>query len=218
MAKSKAAKNREEIQNELKAFLGTTAGSVLVATAAGVALLPHAVKYLIKSAEDEGLPYVAMLPERVGNAIEEHAKKTRQAIEDAKEDEWHETNPDITTTDIDIELPGTQLETVTWIENMRLPPSADLLKKPFDADALRVYKNSGAWNYYGVYTINTHPYWLVIPSHVQLYRIFKYKKFHTPAPDHACTAKFNDGTWRDDPQCYEDVETKELVWPTRWPA
>lgn len=218
MAKSKAAKNREEMQAELKAFLGTTAGSVLVAGVAAVALLPYGMQYLVRAAEDQGLPYVSMLPERVGNAIEEHAKKTRQAIEDAKADQWHETNPDITATDIDIELPGTKLETVTWIENMRLPPSADLLKKPFDADALRVYKNSGAWNYYGVYTINTHPYWLVIPSHVQLYRIFKYKKFHTPAPDHACTAKFNDGTWREDDRCYEEVETKELVWPARWPA
>lgn len=211
-------KKQEEVQAELKAFLGTTAGSVLVAAAAAVALLPYGMQYLVRAAEDQGLPYVAMLPERVGNAIEEHAKKTRKAWEDAKKKEWHETNPDVTATDIDIELPGTTLETVTWIENMRIPPSADLLKKPFDLDGLKVYKNSGKWNYYGVYTINKHPYWLVIPSHVELYRIFKYKKFHTPAPDHACTAKYSDGTWSDDPDCYEEVETKELVWPARWPV
>ena len=212
------AKKQEELQAELTAFLGTTAGSVLVAAAAAVALLPYGMQYLVRAAEDQGLPYVAMLPERVGNAIEEHAKATAKRIKDQKKKEWHEANPDVTAADVDIELPGTTRESVTWIENMRLPSSADLLSKPFDLDVLKVYKNSKAWNYYGVYTINKNPYWLVIPSHVELYRIFKYKKFHTPAPDHACTAKFNDGSWQDDDRCYEEVETKELVWPTRWPV
>ena len=216
MAKSKAAKNREEMQAELKAFLGTTAGSVLVAVTAGVALLPYGIQYLVKATEDQGLPYVAMLGSTIGNAIEEHAKATAKKVKEAEAKKWHEVNPDITTATVDFELPGTTLEKVVWIENMRLPPSADLLKKPADIDHLKVFKNSGNWSYYGVYTLNKNQYWLLVPKHIELYRIATYKKYTAERQPDFCEQNYEN--WREYPACYDIIESKELVWPTRWPV
>lgn len=209
-------KPEQEMQAEVKAFLGTTAGSVLVAIGASVFLLPYGIQYLIKATEDQGLPYAAMLGSKIGNAIEEHAKATAEKLKEIQAEEWHETNPDITAADIDVDLPGTGMESVVWIENMRLPPSADLLKKPFDLDGLKAYKNSGKWNYYGVFTINTHPYWLVIPKKIELYRIATYKQYTTERQPDFCEQNYEQ--WREYPACYDIVESKELVWPTRWPV
>ncbi len=104
---------------------------------------------------------------------------------------------------------------------MQLPASSELLKKPGDNDALVVFRQSGKYYFYGVYTINEQQYYLVIPKGIEIYKPpIKYKTFKTPPkPDHVCTTKYYDGTWRDDPECYTEKEApREQLWPTRWPG
>jgi len=207
----------DQMERQIQTFLGTPAGSILTAGALGIFLLPYAIQYLIKAATDQGLPYVAMLGSTVGNAIEEHAKRTAEEIKKKKAEEWHEANPDVTTHDVDLPegLPGTS-NTEIWISNMRLPPSADLLMKPFDLEALKIYKNSLEWMYYGVYTINGDPYWLVIPKQIRLYTIATSKKFTAERQPEFCEQNFEN--FEEYPACYDVIETQELVWPKPWPV
>jgi len=213
LAKKKKA---DKIEKQLEAFLGTPAGSILVAGTAAVFLIPYGIQYLVKATEDQGLPYAAMLGSKIGDAISDHAKATADKIKEAEATTWHEVNPDITTTEIDFQLPGTSLETTVWIENMRLPPSAELLKKPADFEYLKVFKNTGTWNYYGLYTLNKNQYWLLVPKHVELYRISSYKRYTTERQPEFCEQNYEQ--WREYPACYDIIESKELVWPARWPV
>jgi len=211
---AKKDKKAEQMEKQIQSFIGTPAGSVLIAGAAAVFLLPFAVQYLVKAAEDQALPYASMLGSKVGNAIKDHAKETAQKLKEIKAEKWHEANPDITTTEIDIQQPGTSDKEV-WIKNMKLPPSSVLLKKPFDKTALNIYNKSGQWNYYGVYTINNNPYWLIIPKNIELYRTIEYKQFTTERQPQFCEQHFENFT--EYPECYDVLENQELVWPTRWP-
>ena len=203
---------------------------MIIALGVGVMAFPYALEYILRGIADKGGMGTAYLlgatwkgltghAKEAQDLIEAHAKETAKKIKEQEAKEWHETNPDITTEPTDLEVtPGTSAA-VAWINKMQLPPSSELLKKPGDNEALVVFRQSGKYYYYGVYTINDQKYYLVIPKGIEIYKPpIKYKVFHTPAPDHACSAKYNDGSWRDDPNCYEEKEYREQLWPTRWPG
>ena len=205
------------MEKQLEAFLGTPAGSILVAGTAAVFLIPYGIQYLVKSTEDQGLPYAAMLGTKIGDAIRDHAKATAEKLKEEEATTWHEVNPDVTTTTVyEPEVIPGALDTAVWIENMKLPNSAELLKKPFDLDSFKAFKNSGKYNYYGVYTINDNQYWLLVPKHIELYRQGDYKEYTAERQPDFCEQNYEN--WREYPACYNIVEYKELVWPTRWPV
>jgi len=207
-------------------FIKTPGGSILAAVGIGVVAFPYAIEYLVKGITDkggQGLAYVlgALSQGLRGNVkeaeilIKANANWLASKLKEIEAEQWHEVNPDITATNIDIQLPGTS-DKVVWIENMRLPPSADLLKNPADKDALIIFRESGKFNYYGVFTINNNPYWLIVPKVIGLYRIFKYKKFTTERQPEFCEQNFEN--YKEHPACYDEIETQELVWPVRWPG
>jgi len=208
-------------------FIKTPAGSILAALGIGVLAFPYAVEYVVRVTTDKGGQGLAYLlgaiwkgvTGKVGEAedlIAANAKWTADKLKEIKADKWHEVNPDFTTADIDLPtVPGTS-DRILWIDNMKLPDSSVLLKKPADQDVLNAYKNSGKFNYYGIFTIKNNQYWLVVPKEIELYRIIKYKQFTTARQPEFCEQNYENFT--EYPACYDEKEARELVWPTRWPG
>jgi len=190
MAKSKAAKNREEFQAELKdagiKIVTSGPATVVIAVGAGVYLIPHAARYLAGNIE-EGIAYyigglwqgIKGAPKEAQELIEDSGKYYRDQYDAWKREKdqeaWTETNPDITTPEI------VDTESIdAWRRDNDIPPSADFILNPQDAYGLHVIAISRpvegapyAWNYYGVKTINQQKYWMVIPSTVTLYHTVK---------------------------------------------
>ena len=215
------------MEKQLEAFIGTPAGSILIAVGAAVFAFPYAVNYVVKKTAEEGGEALVYSLGIIWQGLKGEAGKVKemldlknQTVEDAleviEETKWHDVNPDVTTTTVyDPEVIPGALDAAVWIENMKLPDASELLKKPADLDSFNAFKNSGKYNYYGVYTINNNQYWLVIPSHIELYRQGDYKEYTTERQPDFCEQNFEN--WREYPACYNVVEYKELVWPTRWP-
>jgi len=178
-------KQKQEMEQQILSFVTTPAASVVIAAGVAVLAIPHAIKYLIRATELQGLPYVAMLPERIGNAISEHAKETRKAIDDEKKDEWHEANPDVTTLDIDV--PAKSGDPYTDYLNLVGLPLSTVLLVVGDNTALAAYRSPvlgsfSSWRYYGVREINNQKYWILIPKGIGV--TYKVKVvIDTEAPD-----------------------------------
>ena len=49
------------MDKQIQSFAGTTAGSVLIALGIGVYAFPFAVKYLVKNAEEQAIPWALAL-------------------------------------------------------------------------------------------------------------------------------------------------------------
>jgi len=163
----KKNKQQQEMEKQLLAFAASPAISTLIAVGGAIYAIPYAMKYLVRNAEMQGLPYVAMLPERIGNAISDHAKATREALDEEEKEEWHEANPDVTTLDIDV--PAKSGDPYTdYLNQVGLPLSSVLLRVG-DDEALAAYRSPvlgafSSWRYYGIRRINNQNYWLLIPK------------------------------------------------------
>lgn len=156
-------------EQQILSFAATPAGSVIIAAGVAVVALPHAMRYLISAMETQGLPYVTMLPERIGQAIADHAKATRKEIEEEKEKDWHESNPDVTTEDIDI--PARTGDPYTDYLNFVGLPLSSVLLVVNDWTALAAYHRvvGGDWKYYGRRVINNQSYWLLVPKNINVF-------------------------------------------------
>lgn len=217
MAKKKATPKRQEMESQLLAFAGTGPGSLVLAAGIAVVAIPHAIKYLVRAAELQGLPYVAMLPERIGNAISDHAKATREKLDEKKADEWHEANPDVTTMDIDIPARSGD-PYVDYLTTVGLPPSTVLLVVG-DWAGLGAYHRvlGGDWNYYGTRIINGQEYWILVPKHIAVYYI-KEVLVDTEAPDEhgLCTGGYTYSKSGDvcEKIFREQIQLLPMIWPS----
>jgi len=196
------------MEKQLMAFVGTQAGSVVIAVGIGVVAFPYAMKYLVKAAEQQALPYAAMLGSSIGDRIAAHAKATAEALKKKKADQWHEANPDVTQQDLDI--PGGIHE---YFESVGLPASSHLVVRG-DMEAISVFQHSGEWNYYGIRIVNTQAYYLIVPKGINVF--VKIPRTLTEAPDEygLCRAGWaiNEGV------CEKDIIETFLVPPApSWP-
>ena len=57
----KKNKQQQDMEKQIQSFAGTTAGSVLIALGIGVYAFPFAVKYLVKNAEEQAIPWALAL-------------------------------------------------------------------------------------------------------------------------------------------------------------
>ena len=198
------------MEEQLIAFAGTPAGSVVIAAGIAVAAVPFAIKYLVKAAEDQALPYAAMLGTKVGDAVSAHAKATAEALKKKKADTWHEANPDVTQADIDIPE-GIQ----EYFKRVGLPASSHLVVRG-DMEAISVFQHSGEWNYYGIRIVNKQAYYLVVPKGINVYIIFKTKVYDPDTYPERCQPQVED--WDSDPDCYNLVDEQFLIPPSpSWP-
>jgi len=163
-------KKNQQMEQQIVAFAGTTAGSVVIAAGITVVGIPYAIKYLVKAAQNQALPYAAMLGASIGDRVAAHAKETAVALKTKKTEVWHEANPDATTQDLDI--PAVSGDPYTaYLKLTGLPASTVLL--PFgDKEALSVYELSGEWNYYSTRRINGNHYYVLVPIGINVYIIF----------------------------------------------
>jgi len=195
------------MEKQLMAFAGTQAGSVVIAVGLGVVAFPYAIKYLVKAAEQQALPYAAMLGSSIGDRIAAHAKVTAEALKKKKAEVWHEANPDVTQQDLNIPE-GIQ----EYFKKVGLPASSHLVAYA-DKEALSVFQHSGEWSLYGTRKINDQQYWLVVPKGIKVY--IKIPKTLTEAPDEygLCRAgwKINKGV------CEKDIIESFLITPSAWP-
>ena len=211
-------------------FIKTPAGSILIAVGVGIVAFPYAVNYVVKKTAEEGGEALVYSLGVIWQGIKGEAGKAKEmmdlrkkALEDALKGlaaaKWHLVNPDVDLHVADPEATPGKSDAESWIEDMRLPDSSLLLKKPADQESLNVFKNSGDWNYYGVYTLNNNDYWLIIPKGIEIYKPpIEYKNFTTARRLDFCATKRQEGTWEDFPDCYDLKEYQELLWPTRWPV
>ena len=154
------------MEKQLQAFAGTQAGSVIIALGAAVVGLPFAIKYLVKAAEDQALPYAAMLGSSIGDRVAAHGKATREALEEKKAEVWHEANPDVTTADIDV--PAVSGDPYTeYLKKVGLPLSTVLILFG-DKEGLSAYQHAGNWSYYGTRQINSQHYYVVVPKGIRV--------------------------------------------------
>jgi len=195
------------MEKQLMAFAGTQAGSVVIAVGIGVVAFPYAIKYLVKAAEQQALPYAAMLGSSIGDRIAAHGKATAEALKKKKADQWHQANPDVTQQDLDI--PGGIQE---YFQKVGLPASSHLVAYA-DKEALSVFQHSGEWSLYGTRKINDQQYWLVVPKGIKVY--IKVPRTLTEAPDEygLCRAgwKINKGV------CEKEISETFLITPSVWP-
>jgi len=211
-------KQKQEMEQQILSFVATPAASFVIAAGVAVVAIPHVIKYLVRAAELQGLPYVAMLPERIGNAISDHAKETRQNIEEKKADEWHEANPDVTTLDIDIPAKSGD-PYVDYLTTVGLPPSTVLLVVG-DWAGLGAYHRvlGGDWNYYGTRIINGQEYWILVPKHIAVYYI-KEVVVDTEAPDEhgLCTGGYTYSKSGDvcEKIFREQIQLLPMIWPSQ---
>jgi len=158
----KKNKQQQAMEQQLMAFAGTQAGSVVIAVGIVVVGIPFAIKYLVKAAEQQALPYAAMLGTTIGDSVAAHAKATAEALKKKKAEVWHEANPDVTQQDLDI--PGGIQE---YFKKVGLPASSHLVAYA-DKEALSVFQHSGEWSLYGTRKINDQQYWLIVPKGIRV--------------------------------------------------
>jgi len=204
----KKNKQQKEIEKQIKSFAGTQAGSILIALGIGVAALPYAMQYLVRSAENLALPYAAMLGVKIGDKVAQHAKDTRAKLEGKDPETWHEANPDAVTADIDI--PAVSGDPYTaYLKKVGLPPSTVLIAYG-DKRGLSTYELSGEWKYYGTRKINDNQYYMVLPNIIKLY--IKIPRTE-PADEHGLC---RGGYKNIDGVCHG--EESFLVTPSAWPG
>ena len=128
------------MEQHIQSFAGTPAGSILIALGIGVYAFPYAVKYLVKEAEEQAIPWALALGREF---YDEYTGTVGAALKKLKEEQWHEANPDITQTDIDIPE-GIQ----EYFKRVGLPASSHLVAFK-DKETLSVFQHSGD----GTYTV-----------------------------------------------------------------
>ena len=57
----KKNKQKQDMEQHIQSFAGTPAGSILIALGIGVYAFPYAVKYLVKEAEEQAIPWALAL-------------------------------------------------------------------------------------------------------------------------------------------------------------
>jgi len=156
----KKNKQQQEIEKQIQSFAGSTAGSILIAVGLGVAALPYAMKYLVKNAEEQALPWAMALGK---NFYDEYTGTISAALKKLEAETWHEANPDVTQADIDIPE-GVQ----AYFARVGLPASSMVVAFG-DKEALSVYQHSGEWSMYGTRNINGQTYYIVVPKGIKVY-------------------------------------------------
>jgi len=156
----KKNKQQQEMEQQLKSFAGSTAGSILIAVGLGVAAFPYAVKYLVKNAEEQAIPWALGLGKEF---YDEYTGTVGAALKKLEAEKWHEANPDVTQEDLDI--PGGIQE---YFKKVGLPASSHLVAYA-DKEALAVFQHSGEWSLYGTRKINDQQYWLIVPKGIRVY-------------------------------------------------
>ena len=211
------------MEEQIVAFAGTTAGSVVVAAGIMVVGIPYAIKYLVKAAEEQALPYAAMLGGAIGDRITAHAKATAEALKKKKADVWHEANPDVTQQDIDV--PARSGDPYTdYLKQVGLPLSTVLVLVT-DKEALAVYQHSGEFNLYGTRRINEQHYYIVVPKGINVF-VKVQKIIWESADEHGlCNVGFE--TVKVDAQgfplppgvlgCKKTITESLLITPSVWP-
>ena len=211
------------MEEQIVAFAGTTAGSVVVAAGIMVVGIPYAIKYLVKAAEEQALPYAAMLGGAVGDRVTAHAKATAEALKKKRADAWHEANPDVTQQDIDV--PAVSGDPYTdYLKQVGLPLSTVLVLVT-DKEALAVYQHSGEFNLYGTRRINEQHYYIVVPKGINVF-VKVQKIIWESADEHGlCNVGFE--TVKVDAQgfplppgvlgCKKTITESLLITPSVWP-
>lgn len=156
----KKNKQQQELEKQLQSFAGSTAGSILIAVGLGVVGLPYAVKYLIKNAEEQAIPWAYGFGK---GFYDEYVATVSAALKKLQSEKWHEANPDVTQADIDIPE-GVQ----AYFAKVGLPASSMVVAYA-DKEALAVYQHSGEWSLYGTRVINGQQYYLVVPKGIRVY-------------------------------------------------
>jgi len=160
----KKNKQQQEMEQQLKSFAGSTAGSVVIAVGIGVVALPYAMKYLVKNAEEQAIPWAMGFGK---NFYDEYTGTIKAALKKLEADQWHEANPDVTQADIDV--PARSGDPYTdYLKQVGLPLSTVLVLFG-DKEALSVYQHSGEWNMYGTRQINGQHYYIVVPKGIKVY-------------------------------------------------
>jgi len=198
------------MEKQLQSFVGSTAGSVVIAVGIGVVALPYAVKYLVKNAEEQAIPWAMGFGQSFYN---EYTETVGAALKKLKAEQWHEANPDVTQADIDI--PG---GVQAYFAKVGLPASSMVVAFE-DKEALAVYQHSGEWNLYGTRRINGQHYYIVVPKGIRVY--VKLDKTYTEEPvDDKCSPGY---TIERLPHpstasiCKKEVKESFLVSPSMWP-
>ena len=153
-------KKNKQLEQQIEAFAGSTAGSILIAVGLGVAAFPYAMKYLVKNAEEQAIPWAMGLGK---DFYDEYTGTVKAALKKLESDTWHEANPDVTQADIDIPE-GVQ----AYFARVGMPASSMVVAFG-DKEALSVYQHSGEFNYYGTRQINGQHYYLVVPKGIKVY-------------------------------------------------
>jgi len=166
------------MEEQLKSFAGSTAGSILIAVGLGVVAFPYAMKYLVKNAEEQAIPWALGLGKEF---YDEYTGTVAAALKKLEAEKWHKANPDITQQDLDI--PGGPQ---AYPESVGLPSSAMVVAFA-DKEALAIYQHSGEWNLYGTRRINGQHYYIVIPKGITVYYTFdKVIDSHRPDEQGLC--------------------------------
>jgi len=176
----KKNKQQQEMEKQIQSFASSTAGSVVIAVGIGVVALPYAVKYLVKNAEEQALPWALALGK---NFYDEYTGTIKDALRKLEAEQWHEANPDVTQADIDIPE-GVQ----AYFAKVGLPASS-MVVAVADKEALAVYQHSGEWSLYGTRQINGQHYYIVVPKGIRVY--VKVDKTYTEDPvDDKCSTGY----------------------------
>jgi len=192
------------MEQQLGAFAGSTAGSILIAVGLGVYAFPYAVKYLVKNAEEQAIPWALGLGKEF---YDEYTGTVKAALKKLEAQTWHEANPDATTEDLDIPTVSGDPYTA-YLKIAGLPASTVLLAFG-DKEAMAVYQHSGEWNYYSTRRINGSHYYVLVPKGINVYIIFHRTE---EADEHSlCNVgyEFKDGLCR--------KEESILMRPHEWP-
>jgi len=214
------AKKNQQMEDQLTAFAGSTAGSILIAVGLGVAAFPYAVKYLVKNAEEQAIPWALGLGKEF---YDEYTGTVKAALKKLEAQTWHEANPDVTQQDIDV--PARSGDPYTdYLKEVGLPLSTVLVLVT-DKEALAVYQHSGEFNLYGTRRINEQHYYILVPKGIKVY-IKVDKIIWESADEHGlCNVGFE--TVKVDAQgfplppgtlgCKKTITESVLLTPTGWP-
>jgi len=212
----KKNKQQQEMEQQLKSFAGSTAGSILIAVGLGVAALPYAVKYLVKNAEEQAIPWALGLGKEF---YDEYTGTVKAALKKFEAEKWHEANPDVTQQDLDIPE-GIQ----EYFKRVGLPASSHLIAYA-DKEALSVFQHSGEWSLYGTRMINKQQYWFVVPKGIKVYYQISEDVFVPPDDKGKCPVGFKTIT-RDAHglplpggivRCGKTVTFDAVLTPSVWP-
>jgi len=194
------------MEQQLKSFAGSTAGSVVIAVGIGVVAFPYAVKYLVKNAEEQAIPWALGLGKEF---YDEYTGTVKAALKKLEAETWHEANPDVTQQDLDI--PEGIHE---YWQKVGLPASSHLVAFS-DKESLSVFQHSGEWNYYGTRQINKQHYYLVVPKGINVFYSYQEKVYDPDSYPERCQPQGEE--WEHDPDCYNIVKITVQVTPVTWP-